>query len=160
MKNNYTNKPYRKGVSAIIFDKDNNFLLIQKNDYKNNEWNVLGGGREENETLEENLFRELKEELGTKKSDFEIVGVSSCKIKYDYSTNTALKIHNGKYRGQSYDQIILRFTGDKKKLIFTPKEFKKHKWVYADKLKIYLIFPNQYQNHKKAINEVLQNLIK
>ena len=160
MDSNKSSKPYRKGVSAIVIDKDNNFLLVQKNGYKDNEWNFLGGGRGEGETMEQNLFRELNEEIGSERSDFEIVGTSAHKIEYDYPPGTALKVHGGKYRGQSYDQVILRFVGKKDKLVFTAKEFKAHKWVKAKELVKHLIFPNQYKNHKKAIDELLPSLIK
>lgn len=154
-----TNKPYRQGVIAIVIDKDSNFLLVQKNKYKDNEWNFLGGGREDGETLEENLLRELKEEIGADKRKFEIIGISSHKTEYDYPEDTVEKIHNGKYRGQSYDQVILRFNGNKEDLDFNPEEFKKHKWVKADELEKHLIFPNQYTTHRKAIEELLTNLI-
>jgi putative (di)nucleoside polyphosphate hydrolase len=155
-----SNKPYRKGVNAIIVDKDNNFLLVQKKGYKDSEWNFLGGGRKEGETLNQNMFRELKEEIGSEETDLEIVGVSTHKIEYDYPPDTVLKIHSGRYRGQSYDQVILRYIEDKNKLEFTTEEFKKHKWVKAKELKKYLVFPNQYENHKKAIDELLPGLIK
>lgn len=155
-----SNKPYRKGVNAIVVDKENNFLLIQKNGYKDNEWNFLGGGREEGETLEQNLFRELKEEIGSEKSDFELIGISTHKIEYEYPADTVLKVHGGKYRGQSYDQVVLRFIGDKNKLVFTPEEFRGSKWVTAKDLVNYLTFPNQYDNHKMAIDELLAGLIK
>lgn len=160
MRNNKPDKPFRKGVNAIVVDKNNNFLLVQKNGYKDNEWNFLGGGREEGETLEQNLYRELKEEIGSNKSDLEIIGVSSHKIEYDYPSDTVLKVHGGKFRRQSYDQVILRFTGNKSSLIFTPEEFKKHKWIKYNKLEKHLIFPNQYENHRKAIDELLPGLVK
>ena len=126
-----TDKPYRRGVNAIVIDKDNNFLLIQKNGYKENEWNFLGGGREEGETLEQNFFRELKEEIGADRTDFEVIGTSSHKIEYDYPAELALKINGGKYKGQSYDQVLLKFILKKKKLVFTPGEFRTHKCVKA-----------------------------
>lgn len=158
MNDNQSNKPYRKGVNAIVIDKNNNFLLVQKCKYKDNEWNVLGGGREEGETREQNLFRELSEEIGAEKENFEIIGVSTHQIKYDYPADTALKIHGGKYRGQSYEQVILKFIGNKDKLVFNPEEFKKHKWVNANELEEHLIFPNQYSDHKKAIDELLPEI--
>jgi len=160
MDNNKSNKPYRKGVNAVVIDRDNSFLLVQKNGYKDNEWNFLGGGREDGETLEQNLFREINEEIGSERSDFEIIGTSTHKIEYGYPPDTVLKIHGGKYRGQSYDQAILRFVGKKDKLIFTTKEFKAHKWVKAKDLVKHLIFPNQYKDHKKAIDELLLGLLK
>ena len=51
------------------------------------------------ETLEQNLFREIKEEIGSERSDFEIIGTSTHKIEYDYPPDTVLKVHGGKYRG-------------------------------------------------------------
>jgi len=160
MDDNQSSKPYRKGINAIIVDGNNNFLLIQKNGYKDNEWNFLGGGREDGETLEQNLFRELKEEIGSVKSDFEIIGISTHKIEYDYPADLALKVNGGKYRGQSYDQVILRFIGNKNRLVFTTKEFRAHKWVKAEELVKHLTFPNQYKSHKKAIDELLPGIIK
>lgn len=153
------NKPYRQGVNAIILDKDNNFLLVQKNAWKDNELTIPGGGRDDNETPEENLFRELAEEIGAEKKDLSILGISSYDIKYDYPVELSLKINGGKYMGQSYKQFVIRFIGDKSKLIFSPEEFRGHKWVRADELHKYLVLPNQYETHKKAINEILPGII-
>lgn len=159
MKTKQLNKPYREGVNAIIFDKDNKFLLIQKNIYQENEWNFPGGGREEGESLKQNLFRELKEELDADSDDFEIIGISSRKTKYDYPPEMASKLHGGKYRGQSFEQVALRFIGDKKKLVFSPKELRTHKWVKAGELVNHLVFPNQYQDYKRIIYELLPGVI-
>ncbi|EKD85843.1 MAG: (Di)nucleoside polyphosphate hydrolase [uncultured bacterium] len=154
-----TDKPFRKGAVTIVIDENSNFLIVQKNNYKDNEWVFLGGGREDNETLEQNIYRELKEEIGAEENEFELVGVSAHKIEYDYPEDTVMKIHNGKYRGQSYDQVVLRFLGDKSKLVFTPLEFKKHNWVQGKDLQTYLVFPNQYENNIKAIKELLPDVI-
>ena len=152
-------KPYRQGVNAIIFDKDNNVLLVQKNAWEDNVLTILGGGRENDETPEENLFRELAEEIGAEKKDLIILGISSHNIEYDYPAELALKVNRGKYRGQSYKQFVVRFIGDKDKLIFTPKEFRGHKWVKAEDLHKYLVLPNQYKTHKQAIDEILPGII-
>ncbi len=153
-------KPFRKGAATIVIDKENKFLLVQKNGYKDNEWTFPGGGREEGETLEQNMYRELKEEINTDISDLEIVGVSTHKIEYDYPADMARKVNGGKFRGQSYDQIVVRFIGDEDQLVFTPEEFRGHKWVSADELVTHLVFANQYENNKKAIDEILPGLIK
>lgn len=154
------NKPYRKGANAIIIDTDNNFLLVQKNGWEDNEWTFPGGGREDHETPEENLFRELDEEIGAHKDDLQIVGLSSHNLEYDYPIELSLKINGGIYRGQSYRQFVLRFIGDKTKLSFSRKEFRNHKWVTAGDLVRYLVLPHQYHNHKKAIDEILPSFIK
>jgi putative (di)nucleoside polyphosphate hydrolase len=157
---NQSSKPYRKGVNAIIFDKNNKLLIIQKHIYKHNEWNFPGGGREEGETLEENLFREINEELSVNKDKFELIGISHHRMAYDYPAELALKINGGKYRGQAYDQVVLRFISKKKELIFNPKEFRAHMWVKVDELVNYLINPGQYQNYKIVIDNFLPGLTK
>ena len=154
-----TDKPYRFGVNVIIVDKENRFLLIQKVGYADDKWNFVGGGREEGESLEENMYRELYEELGLKKEDFELVGVSTHKITYDYPVEVALRVNGGKYRGQSYDQVVLRFIGDKEKIKYSEVEFRDHKWVEGSELIKYLVFPNQYDSHRGAIEEVLPGII-
>jgi len=53
----------------------------------------------------------------------------------------------------------LRFIGDKKKLVFIPKELSAHKWVKANELINCLINPNQYQDYKRIIDELLPGTI-
>jgi len=152
-------KPYRLGVNVIIVDTEDHFLIIQKVGYADNEWNFIGGGREEGESLEQNMYREIEEELELKESDFELVGVSTHKITYDYPAELALRVNGGKYRGQSYDQVVLRFMGDKGKIKYSEVEFRDHKWVEGSELVKYLVFPNQYDNHRVAIEEILQEKV-
>ena len=57
--------PYRKGVNAVVVDSNNNFLIVQKQAYGDNQWDFPGGGLDDDETLEIGILRELKEELGT-----------------------------------------------------------------------------------------------
>src|SRR5690606_11798267 len=80
-------KPYRFGAHALIFNKDNYVLLTQDRGYQENEWNFPGGGREANENPAENALREMKEELGLKYDDVEVLGVSSHPIQYDFPQN-------------------------------------------------------------------------
>jgi len=41
------NFPYRQGIHAIVLDKDNNILLVQKQGYGENQWDFPGGGVDE-----------------------------------------------------------------------------------------------------------------
>lgn len=88
--------------------------MIQKNIYRDNEWTFIGGGREEGESLKENLFKEIEEETELNKNNFELLKISNKKIEYDYPKELAKKVHNSKYRGQSYNQALVKFKGDKK----------------------------------------------
>ncbi|MFX1251202.1 MAG: NUDIX domain-containing protein [Promethearchaeota archaeon] len=55
------NQPLRIGVIAII-KKENHFLLEQRTDCK--KWGFIGGSLGINETVEESIIREIKEETG------------------------------------------------------------------------------------------------
>ena len=65
---------YRQSTLAYITDDAGEFLLVQKEIYKDNEWTFAGGGVDEGETPSQAVTRELEEELGSKK--FRIVGQS------------------------------------------------------------------------------------
>lgn len=150
-------RPYRQGVNVFVVDKDGLFLIVQKTSYKDNEWNILGGGREDGEDLEGNLFRELQEETGLHKDAFKLLGVSKYKIEYDYPKDLSGKVSEGKYRGQSYDQAVVEFTGNKPEIQFN-NEFKAHRWVKGAELGDYLIFPSQ-KDWRKTITDVAPELV-
>jgi 8-oxo-dGTP diphosphatase len=63
-----------KTANLIIIDDKKRVLLIKRayNQEESNLWSLPGGTKEDNETLEECLIREIKEELGSsiKKYDF------------------------------------------------------------------------------------------
>lgn len=151
---------YRKGVYAIIFDAEDQLLVVQKNAYKKDQWTFPGGGREEGESIEENLFRELMEELDVSESSFELIGISNRQLTYRYPKDVAKKIHGGKYVGQKQDQAVLRYIGDKEKITITEEEFKDHQWIPAYDLANHIVFLGQYQNHKKAIEEFFPGILR
>jgi len=63
-------------VSAIIFSKDGKILMGQKDPNKGGVyfdcWHIPGGGVDENESLEDALKREIKEEIGLDVSQYQI----------------------------------------------------------------------------------------
>jgi len=64
MKNNNLNIPnsfYRISVKALILDEKKRFLLTLED---NGAWELPGGGLDFNETSQECLIREIKEEMG------------------------------------------------------------------------------------------------
>lgn len=149
------NKLYRKGVFAVILDETDNALIIQKPSYRPADWTLIGGGREENESAIDNLYREVFEETGAIKEQLEVVGKAQTLHSYDYPMMLKAKIHDGKYDGQSYDIFVVRFKGDKRDLRFAKEEVNLAKWVTIRELQDYLHFPDQLKNISKAISEVM-----
>ncbi len=72
---------YRKGVSALLCNNNQEFLLVNLQSFENKFFTIPGGGVEEGETLEEAVYREIHEELGIGKSSLEYVGKSDISIK-------------------------------------------------------------------------------
>jgi ADP-ribose pyrophosphatase YjhB (NUDIX family) len=53
-------------VDLLIINEQNQLLLVKREESENNfknYWSIPGGGAEDGETLEDTLFREIKEEL-------------------------------------------------------------------------------------------------
>jgi len=151
----YAKLPYRLGALGIVFDRDDSILIVQLNDYAHDEWNFPGGGRDPGETGEQNVLRELSEELGVSQADFEIIAKCSQPAKYDFPEEMRERgvPRALKYRGQMKDQFFVRFVGDKAKINIDRDELKAYKWVRTDELESYLLFEGQYDMAKRCVQE-------
>jgi putative (di)nucleoside polyphosphate hydrolase len=147
---------YRKSISAFILDSSDRLLLvssIRSLDYK---WNVPCGGVEKGETLEQALFRELKEEVSLEKDDLEILFKSKIVNKYDIPRNQveARFMETGeKFKGQERFQFILRFKGRHDSIKVDNISQDDFRWVSLGELKDYLTFEPIYQNAIKVLKE-------
>ncbi|MEI7604081.1 MAG: NUDIX domain-containing protein [bacterium] len=152
----YENLGYREGIIAMVMDTDDNFLIVNLVDYKEREWNFPAGGREENETYEETLFRELNEELSIKKEEIEILGKSSFRLKYDFPYEVIKRnIERGRnFRGQIKEQYLVRYVGKKETIIPQESEIRSYKWIKREELKNHLHFNNQLSNTLKVLEEL------
>ncbi len=149
---------YRKGVYVFVIDNENNFLIIQSLNYKENEWSFPGGGIEENESPEATVLRELHEELGSDK--FKIIKKSKITRKFDFDLETIewrLKEFGTTHRGQEQIQFLVKFMGDKNEIIINTNEILNFKWVKYEELKDHLVFPGQWEREKITIDELLKN---
>jgi putative (di)nucleoside polyphosphate hydrolase len=75
---------YRKGVSALISNKKEEFLLVNLESFEEKYFAVPGGGLEEDETLEDAVYREVHEELGLDKDVLEYVGESIHPLRFTF----------------------------------------------------------------------------
>lgn len=144
--------PYREGILAIIVNSDGDFLLLQPQNYAEDEWNFLGGGIEDGETPEQTLYREIKEETGIKQRDLQLIGKSKNIFTYEFPEEVKNKYGN-KYQGARRHPFILTFTGSKENIQIAPNEIRQYIWVPFPELQNHLKFPGQYETAKMIIEE-------
>ncbi|MGD9969720.1 MAG: RNA pyrophosphohydrolase [Sulfuricurvum sp.] len=127
-------KFYRPNVAAIIVSSDypeqKKVFIAERTDLEG-VWQFPQGGIDEGETSEEALFRELKEEIGTKKA--EIVAEYPEWISYDFPAHIAAKM--APYAGQTQRYYLVRLKKEAKIDLDTKHpEFKQYRFVDIDEL--------------------------
>jgi len=145
---------YRQSTSAVIINKKNRILMVQKVGWRENEWDIPGGGVDAKETASEAIMRELKEELGC--SDFEILKISQKIDCYEWSDELILhKQSEGKavFRGQERKQFLVRLLSESSKIKVQAEEIRKLKWIYPEEVSAYCVFPGQLEKLKSILRE-------
>jgi len=135
----------RKKVYCIAIDKSK-VLIVQHNEYKENEWSFPGGGIDEGETEEETALREFKEELN---GEFGIIMRDDEPFVYYYPQGYMEKFKPD-HDGQSVIVFFGKCSGD---LVKRDEEIREFRWVEFEDLKNYLIFPNQFEEMAKRIRK-------
>lgn len=79
-------------TSAVIIEQNGKILLaIRKNDPKKGTWDTPGGFIEPNESLEESVIREVKEETGL---TVKVIGyIASAPIDYEQKPTLTIGVH-------------------------------------------------------------------
>jgi putative (di)nucleoside polyphosphate hydrolase len=119
-------KHYRQGSLGVFINTHKQILACQRSD--NFAWQLPQGGREEGESAEKCLLREMQEELGTE--NFIITSKLEDPICYDFPLNFNHSISE-KYLGQCLNWFCCKFK-DQHLPDFSKassKEFVAYKWV-------------------------------
>jgi len=127
-------KFYRPNVAAVIVSSDypdtKEIFIAERSDL-HGVWQFPQGGIDEGESPEEALFRELKEEIGTKK--IEIVAQYPDWIAYDFPPHVAAKM--APFAGQKQRYYLVRL---KKEAVINLEtkhpEFKAYRFIGVDTL--------------------------
>lgn len=144
---------YRKGVSALIINKKNEFLLVNLESFKTHFFAIPGGGVEKNETLEDAVYREIEEELGIFKNNLELVGKSTTTLRYEFKTQK-LQRDGVVYDGSERHFFGFRFIGNEQDIRVQEGEVRSYAWVPAEELQKYLLFEDQYGDTMEKIREI------
>ena len=145
---------YRPNVAMIImsssYPQKKEVFIAQRNDLVNI-WQFPQGGIDNGEEVQEALFRELEEEIGTNKA--KIVAEFPEWISYDFPEKIAKKMKP--YKGQTQRYFLLRLDEDAKINLETKHpEFMSYKFVDIDDVLKYTA------HFKKPVYETVINYFK
>lgn len=105
----YTDRPYRRGVGALIVGADGRVLVARRIDMPFEAWQLPQGGIKRHEDPRAAVLREIGEEIGTDK--VLIVAQTLRWLRYDLPPDLADQAWRGRWRGQEQKWFVLRFTG-------------------------------------------------
>jgi len=144
---------YRKGVSALIVNKKNEFLIVNLVSFEEKYYAIPGGGLDNGETLEEAIYREIKEELGIDPQSLELIGANKKSLK---TTFKFFKIdrQGNEYHGSERYFFAFRFVGSDDDIQLAENEVRAYKWVPFSDLNKYLLFDNQLTDTIEKIKEM------
>jgi len=144
---------FRKGVSAIITNNKNEFLLVNLESFEDMYFAIPGGGVELGETLEKAVYREIYEELGIKQKDLQIVGQSDIPLRFKFKV-IKLNRDGVEYEGSERYFFGFKFIGSESDIKLQEGEIRSYKWVSYETLKDYLLFDNQLVETTEKILEL------
>lgn len=144
---------FRKGVSALIINKKNEFLLINLESFEDKYFAIPGGGVEQGETLEKAVYREIYEELGIRQKNLRIVGQSNVPVRFKFKV-IKLNRDGVEYNGSERYFFGFRFISQDSEIKLLDGEIRSYKWVSYDDLEDYLLFDNQLAETTEKILEL------
>jgi len=121
---------YRHNVGIIIANKDGK-LFWGKRIYQES-WQFPQGGVDENETPQQAVFRELKEEVGLNPTDIRVLGRTQSWLKYDLPKQYVRQDNVPVCIGQKQVWFLLGLVSDEASIALDQHhkpEFDSWKWV-------------------------------
>ncbi len=146
-------KMYRKGVSALILNKNNDILLVNLESFEPKFFAIPGGGVDSGETLEDAVYREIQEELSIGKNSLELVGTCKEPLRLLFKTKKLYR-DGTEYDGMEREFFGFRFTGHDSEIVLQPEEIRSYKWVSFSNLKNYLLFDNQLEDTRTKLLKI------
>ena len=144
--------PLRTNVCILLQNSDGDLWLGERLGSKN-EWQFPQGGAKKKYSLEENVLRELEEELGLLENNLKIEKKLDVTHEYDWVKTPEYAM--GRYRGQSQTFWLVSFTGRDSDINIKTEHPEFMDWKWCDpKNVLETVHPIRVEGYKKALNEL------
>lgn len=144
---------YRPNV-AILLTRDDGRLLICERQKVKDAWQFPQGGVDEDETLEEALKREVREEIGVDPHSYDILEMKGG-YRYVYPPEMKKKKRKGWFDGQeqTYFRCLLHDKKAKIDVDQKPCEFRSYKWIKPGDFKLKWLPEFKHEVYRKVMKD-------
>lgn len=151
-------KRYRPNVAIVIVDDKGLLLACERSDIAG-VWQIPQGGIEDGEEIEQAMFRELVEEIGT--AQVSVIGKLASTLKYDWPP----ELYSRGFHGQEQTYFLVRADTDikfKLKQDGYDQEFSKVEWLTMKQFisRVSGFKVQTYQNAISLLNDQFPGIIK
>lgn len=153
-----TQLPLRPNVCMLIVNTDSKLFLGERYDTPGT-WQFPQGGIEDHLSEEENVLRELKEEVGVEAEMLQIIAKLKTRNDYDWKTPPDYAV--GRWRGQSQSFWVVKFLGKDEHISLEGQEpeFMAWRWCTIDEV-LSLADPIRLDRYRSALLEFSQLILK
>lgn len=148
-----TKLPLRPNACIFLFNLKNQLLLALRIN-SNNEWQLPQGGIELSTPIEENVLREIEEELGIPAHKVKILG--RLQVTHEYEFKDPPNYAKSRWRGQAQSFWVVRFLGTDSDISLDKHfeiEFIDYKWINLGEL-LEKCSPIRRNGYAKALTEI------
>lgn len=111
---------YRLNVGIILVNADNQVLWARRS--RRDGWQFPQGGMQREESPQQAMFRELKEEIGLEPSHVKIIGRTREWLRYELPEFMLKSNSKSEFRGQKQIWFLLRFLGKESDVVLNDSE--------------------------------------
>lgn len=144
---------YRQGVSVLIVNDKNEILLVNLTSFEHHFFAIPGGGIDGEESLEDAVYREVKEEIGIRKELLQMIGKTANSTRFDFKTGPRV-MHGVEYVGQERHFFLVKFLGQDSDIKLAEDEVRKYVWSSYEDMSKYLQFEGQLETTQEMLKEL------
>lgn len=140
---------YRPNVAFILRRADGRVLIGERSDVAG-AWQFPQGGRDEDETDDEAVRREVLEEISLSPEDYRLVDRRG---PYRYEFPTGRTKHG--YGGQEQVYFLADFTGDEARILSQPStvEFRAVRWIAPAEFRLEWVAPMKRNVYREVLRD-------